>query len=411
MRTFLIALLALCLSAGAIAQAPNPMVSMSWNAVGNVPSVPFGGIRLWDSSVTWAQINTSSGNYSWTLLDSWRAIAAAHNVDILYTFGWTPNFISSNPTQTCEGGLIGCAAPPSDVASGDTTFKAFVTALVNHSIASGQRIKYYEIWNEPNLTSMWSGTQAQLLIMANDAYSIIHTLDPSALVVGPACSGGTAVCSWLLTYWSTAGGSIPQDITGYHGYLGDSVHQPTAIPTIVSNIKVKQGENGLSGQAIWFTEGSWGQASTYTPALTNDEQVAYMAQEFLYLWNGGVQRFYWYAWDNTHSFGPLWNSSTGILPAGTAYGILASWMAGESHSGTPCSQNGTTFTWTCSLTLGNGRSANIVWNPSSTVSVSTSFTSARQVDSSGTSAVNGSLSVGSKPMLLTSPYFSGNGIL
>src|SRR5262249_18514920 len=145
-------------------------------------------------------------------------VAATQQKDVLYTFGRTPQWASMRPTEACAQGNVGCAAPPADVDSGDATFKAFVTALVKHSLASPTaRIKYYEVWNEANGTKYWTGTFPQLAKMANDAYSIIHSLDPDALVVGPAPTGSNTV-QWLSSYYA-AGATHAQDIVALHTYL------------------------------------------------------------------------------------------------------------------------------------------------------------------------------------------------
>src|SRR5579871_1923018 len=39
------------------------------------PTMPIYGMRLWDAGTGWGQINTASGVYDWTLLDSWIAAA------------------------------------------------------------------------------------------------------------------------------------------------------------------------------------------------------------------------------------------------------------------------------------------------------------------------------------------------
>src|SRR3982750_4557233 len=39
------------------------------------PTVPFGGLRLWDTSTGWAQINTSEGVYDWSTLDAFASAA------------------------------------------------------------------------------------------------------------------------------------------------------------------------------------------------------------------------------------------------------------------------------------------------------------------------------------------------
>src|SRR5712692_2241997 len=80
------------------------------------PTVPIGTLRLWDSSVSWAEINTANGTYDFSKLDAWLDKAAANGIpDVLYTFGHTPAFASSNPSDlSCSLGPGQCD-PPSDL--------------------------------------------------------------------------------------------------------------------------------------------------------------------------------------------------------------------------------------------------------------------------------------------------------
>ena len=133
------------------------------------PTVPFGGLRLWDTATGWAQINTAQGVYDWTNLDGFVSAAQAHGVDLLYNLARTPAWISSNPSDsTCaydtsaEGGPGQCD-PPSDLnADGSGTDAAWidwVTAVATRNVTKGQ-IKYYEIWNEWNASLFWAGSKA-----------------------------------------------------------------------------------------------------------------------------------------------------------------------------------------------------------------------------------------------------------
>ena len=133
------------------------------------PSVPFGAQRLWDSGVSWQDINPADGVYNWTLLDEWLSAAQAHNVDILYTFGETPAWASSSPNDsTCAAGAGSCD-PPNDLNTDGTGsnqhWKDFVSALVAHSQQSSTgHIQYWEIWNEAlgnPLRCNWKSGQPQ----------------------------------------------------------------------------------------------------------------------------------------------------------------------------------------------------------------------------------------------------------
>src|ERR1700692_4778509 len=43
-------------------------------------TVPYGGLRLWDTSTGWAQINTASGQYDWSNLDSFVNTPASGDI-------------------------------------------------------------------------------------------------------------------------------------------------------------------------------------------------------------------------------------------------------------------------------------------------------------------------------------------
>lgn len=377
---------------------PRTFFSMGWDHFipsGTWPTVPFGGIRLWDSRVSWQEIETANGMYNWTNLDTWLAAAAASDTDILYAFGRTPPWASLRPKEPCGYG-VGCAAPPADVDSGDNIWKAFVTALVEHSVSSSTaHIKYYELWNEPDCTTRctWTGTDAQLVTMARDAYSIIHSLDPQALVLGPSAHKLNLV-SWLQSYYA-AGGAPYQDIVSFHAYVGRSLDP---LPSLVDGTRALMVQYGIGREPLWCTEGSWGPDK----GLTSAQQLAYLAQEYILLWSKKVDRYYWYAWDGTLQWGILWNESTGINATGTAYGLLETWLIGSVSSASPCSQM-SDATWQCKLSLSNGDPAEIIWNPNTSLEkvVDPAFTTYRTLDNGIVNAIAAnSVAVSSEPILL-----------
>jgi hypothetical protein len=384
---------------------PPGFFGLSWNDVhtSHIPSVGFGAMRLWDTKTKWADLEPSKGRYNWVTMDEWLAIAGSHDKDVVYTFGETPTWASMRPTEACaqDSGVLGCAAPPSDVDSGDNIWKTFVTALVHHSLASSTgHIKYYEIWDEPNAPNgiFWSGTDAQLATMAKDAYEIIHALDPNALVLSPSPTGGAFSSNWMKTYWA-AGGAAALDIIADHGWTKpvNGVQNTQDLLAVIDSVHAAEASYGLPEKPIWFTEGNWGK----NPG-TNDQQVAFLATEYLFLWSKGVSRFYWYAWDNTSGWGPLWDSTHGVHPAGVAYGLLYKWMVGSTHADNPCSEDADS-TWSCKLNLADGAAAQIVWNAggSRSFTVPSTFSVYRTLDNANVNNIVGNtVTIGPKPILL-----------
>jgi hypothetical protein len=356
------------------------------------PSVPFGGLRLWDTKTTWALIELSRGTYDWQVLDMWTEWASSNQKDSMYTFGRVPHW--AGPGQ---------ALAPSDIDSGDAQWKEFVTALVQHSLASPEHhISYYEMWNEPDLKSNWAGTPAQLVTMVSDAYAIIHALDPTAKVVGPSPSTANQFGVHFLPDYYAAGGAPAQDIVGLHAYLytgSDFFTSPANITVAISQLKSLMAKYSIGNKPIWLTEGNWNASGTQT--LTDDQEAAYLAQEYMLIWStDAVSRYYWYAWDNL-KVGQLWDETNGIHPAGTTYGLLATWLIGSTHTANPCNV-ATDQTWTCSLILSSGYPAQIIWNPniSKTIAVDPAFATYQTLTTSGVqSIVNHQATIGALPVL------------
>jgi len=380
-------------------------LSISQINASHFPTVPFGGVRLWDTNTSWAQVEISPGTYSWSELDTWVRSVSSHGKDAMYTFGRVPTWGSMRPGEACPY-LVedpGCAAPPADVDSGDNMWKAFVTALVKHSLSAPElHIAYYEMWNEPDLKRNWTGTPAQLVTMAKDAYAIIHALDPNAKLVGPGASTANQYGVHYLPDYYAAGGANAQDIVGLHAYLYDGssfATSPAGITTSISQLKALMAKYNISSKPIWFTEGNWNGDGGGT--LTDAQKAAYLAQEYMLMWStGAVARYYWYAWDAR--VGNLWTPTTGLNQAGAAFDLLADWLIGSTHSANPCSVS-SDGTWTCSLTLSSKYPGKIIWNPSisKTLTVDSAFATYETLTSSTVrSIVSHQVAIGPLPVLV-----------
>ena len=172
LRLFLaVGLITVCAAAGEI---PSTFFGMHILHVvnGNTPwpSDQFGTVRLWDSQVDWHEINTAPGVYNWTNFDRWMTLAQQHNVEVVYTFGRVPNWANGNQ---------GTTIPPANLQYWDDFVRAIVTR-------SAGRVKYWEIWNEPNDTHFYNGSMQTLLTMAQHAQQIIKSVDPNAIILTPS---------------------------------------------------------------------------------------------------------------------------------------------------------------------------------------------------------------------------------
>jgi polysaccharide biosynthesis protein PslG len=162
------------------------------------PKLNFGTTRTWGSFpvLDWAEINPSTGVYQFQDLDAFLQLNEARGADVIYTFGRTPRWASSKPEAPGPFGPGQCA-PPTDLRNWDN----YVTAITSHV---GPRITYWELWNEPQDPEYYCGDMQTMLTMAQHAYQIIKSINPTAQVITPtvSASGGPA---WLDAYLSMGG--------------------------------------------------------------------------------------------------------------------------------------------------------------------------------------------------------------
>jgi hypothetical protein len=257
------------------------------------------------------------------------------------------------------------------------------------------------MWNEPDLARNWTGTPAQLVQMAKDAYAIIHSLDPNAKLIGPTPSTANQYGVHFLPDYYAAGGATAQDIVGMHAYLynGSSfATNPSGITTTISQVQKLMTTYKITSKPLWFTEGSW--SGSNSGSLSAAQKAAYLSQDMLMWSTGAVSRYYWYSWDS--ALGTLWTPSGGMTTAGIAYEQLAGWLIGSTHASGPCKE-GSDGTWTCALTLSTGYPAEIIWNPgvSKTITVGAAFATSRTLTNSTVRSITGhEVAIGSLPVLI-----------
>jgi hypothetical protein len=281
------------------------------------PYVPTHGWRSLDAGITWSNINTANGVYDWTLFDSAIANAQANKVDILYTIDATPIWAAANGGR-CRL-YFGSCDPPDDLNTDGTGtnqhYKDFLTALMAH-VGPG-KIKYFEVWNEPNIAIEWVGSVAQVVRMAQDAQSIIKATDPNAIILGPAPSSYNADYQ---TSMLAAGLGKYVDGFSYHGYA----YHPEDLIKIIGLNQAAFKQYGYQNKPFVDTEGSWGQFQSC------DSQCMqyFTARWYLIQMAMGINRVFWFGWDFTDT-GEFYNKATQQLTlAGTTEETIYNWTAG-----------------------------------------------------------------------------------
>ena len=148
---------------------------------------------------------------------------------------------------------------------------------------------------------------------------------------------------WLSQFLQMGGGQYV-DVIGYHFYVAPQ--PPEAMIPLIERVKQVTAENGVGDKPLWNTECAW---PSPRPFPSEDLAAGYLARAYILNWAAGVQRFYWYAWDN-HIFDVTQTTrqdNQTLTPAGRAYGIIQKWLVGARVD--TCSE-ASDQTWTCQLT-------------------------------------------------------------
>jgi len=309
------------------------------------PPLQFASLRLWDTGTTWSDIEPRRGEWRFDTLDRLVALADEHRVNVILTFGRTPLWAIA-AGATAANDPYRQSSPPAHMAD----WQEFVTEVATRYKG---RIAGYEIWNEPNLREYYDGSPETLVEMTRIASQAIHRVDPGARVLSPSATT-TAGLPWLEAFLSAGGGSYV-DVIAYHLYVIPD--PPERMVALVLAIRELMSRHGVA-RPLWDTETGWAKPKTFS---SDAEQSAYVARALLLAWAAGVDRFYWYAWDNRN-----WvtlNLSTGddYRPtlAAASYETTQRWMSGKRIGPCDQSQDGV---WSCKVTDGERQSV-IFWNP------------------------------------------------
>ena len=319
------------------------------------PSVPFGSWRLWDARVHWPQVELRRNEWKWDILDREVELAEKHHVDLLMPFGETPDWAAGPVGQTT--GRFRSGAGFGTVLVGDVAdLEDWRTYIRTQAIRYKGRIRYYEIWNEPNLPRhRVIGTPERMLTLAREAYLTLKEVDPDIQVVSPSPVNVNGV-QWLERYLEVGGGKYA-DIIGYHFYVKT---RPEDMLQLILSVKKVMQKYGVADKPLWNTESGW--IRKLTDRIDPVQQApGWAARAYILNWAAGVQRFYWYAWDDDGGDSVPFTEEDQATATDSAHAFaeVQKWLIGSRMEQCQSAANGN---WVCTLTRESGRPAWILWS-------------------------------------------------
>jgi xylan 1,4-beta-xylosidase len=188
----------------------------------------------WGSTNAYTETEDGKPVYDWTITDRIIDTYLQRGVHPYLQIGFMPEAMSSAKPGTpyqhswrpgFDGGLIegGWNAPPKDYVK----WGELIYQWTKHNIERYGRDEvkkwYFEVWNEPNGRSYWSGTQEEFNKLHDYAIAGIKRALPEAFVGGPdvAGSGGAFMDAFLKhvlsgTNYATGTTGTPTDFLSFH---------------------------------------------------------------------------------------------------------------------------------------------------------------------------------------------------
>lgn len=146
------------------------------NVLDAVP--PTGPIRIWDAGVQWCDIEKKKGVWDWSKLD--RMVSQAGSRSITIVLGHPPAWAAKDGPDGRQAAWMpaGSNRPPINM----ETWRRYVNAVV---IRYKDKVRYYQVWNEPADKRFYSGSWSELGTMTKVAYTEIKSIDKNIKVISP----------------------------------------------------------------------------------------------------------------------------------------------------------------------------------------------------------------------------------
>ena len=309
------------------------------------PAVTAGYVRVWDSDASWRDLEPSKGEYQWDALSA--SIANAGGAKVMYVLGNTPGWANDGKDGS---------APPNNLQDAAD----FIGAVCKKF---GGQIASYEVWNEGNLLTYWSGSMAALADLTAKVRDAVVGCGSGAQVVassaGARADGGFA--TRFKDYLTELGkGSWPVNAYAVHSYPR-ATGSPRERIEELGQFKAMLALTGAPVKPLYDTELNYGLAGLNEGRVPIDDTTgaAWLSQTFIDSVQYGVDSAFWYLWSRSdyQLLGVQLNPSTPQTIQ--AWATTRSWLIGSQMQ--RCSRTDTGTVFGCQLTAANGAPFTLLW--------------------------------------------------
>ncbi|MGB7980124.1 MAG: hypothetical protein WCF36_04960 [Candidatus Nanopelagicales bacterium] len=366
-----------------------------------LPSV--GAVRLWDSGVTWRQVETRNNVYDWTKLDA--AVTNARKMragEIMYTLGSTPKWAANSASLRSANARLALYGPGSNShPRADSLYLDYLRVVAKRYKG---RITSYQVWNEANLKDFYLGSPRQMAKLTKSARAVLKKADPRAKLVAASTTVRSKgpVGSFSKTYGKEMKRvRWPVDAVSAHLYPPAN----SGPNTRVSYIKVLQKyykKYGARSKPLWDTEMNYGDLRTYMPKreYTGATAATYVARTYIDSMRYRVPRVFWYGWDKQILGTNMTTKAGALTSGGKAFQVIRGWMSGATWYS--CTTRSTITSCTIKPRGGKKQTIGYTTGGSKSYKVAKGTTLLRRLDGSSTRVKKGQrITLTTQPVLFS----------
>ena len=248
------------------------------------------GVKWVRADFLWAMCEPAQGTWDWTTFDAIMSDAAARGIRVLpilcYGSAYSPHGHSASGCGYVDDDLDGWCTYVSNVV---TRYRSQLTAV--------------EVWNEPDHSTFWTGTDAQYVALLKRTYATVKAIDPNITVV---LGGLTARATDTLSAYYAAGAKNYFDVMAFHPYI--QPHSPSetwetggifgigttkhSFSRRIDAMRSVMSDNGDGAKPIWLTEMGWQTAGDDSVSEAN--QGIYTTNAMAIAKSKGIEKYFVY---------------------------------------------------------------------------------------------------------------------
>ncbi len=296
-------------------------------------------------------------------------------IDVLYDYilsigmkpfvelGFMPNALASG-SQTIFW-WKGNTTPPKDYKKWEDLIRNLTQHFTDRYGENEVKTWYFEVWNEPNLSGFWSGTQEDYFKLYQYSAKAIKSVNKAYRIGGPATAGAAWVPEMIefckrnalpLDFISTHTYGVQQGYLDEFGTSGTILNKDKwSVSGDILNSRKQIQHSSMPGLELHYTEWS----SSYTPAdpiHDSYHEAAFILEKIKQVGNAATSMSYWVFTDIFEEAGPrftpfhggfgLMNTQGIKKPAYYSYSLLN--KLGETELA-----NADSSSWACKNTKGD----------------------------------------------------------